>query len=187
MERNSDLFQRIIHSRRRHEKEPRLSSPIKQWLGRDIPQSLSIRIGNYIEDFFQELTCGYGILTDLELRNGQYQIDYQGSWHQIDLLLAKDEVIYHREIKCNLDLDRGKKRDVNRREQLIVDALVCKYEAPIDSAVFCPFLDSSREISGLGRVEGLQNFIDNFDVNLTVEEFKAIGRDEQIHRALLEE
>ena len=41
---------------------------------------------------------------------------YKEEFHQVDLLLAKDEVIYHREIKCNLDLDRGKKRDVLYRE-----------------------------------------------------------------------
>ena len=72
-------------------------------------------------------------LTDLELRNGQYVIAYKG-WHQVDLLLAKDEVIYHREIKCNLDLDRGKKRDVLSSAGYILEALVCKYEAPIDGA-----------------------------------------------------
>ena len=182
-----NLLEHIICERRKHESKPRLSSPIKQWLGRDIPQSLSIRIGNYIEDFFIELTCGYGILNELVLKNGQRLINWDNSWHQVDLLLAKDEVIYHREIKCNLDLDRGKKRDVRNRETIIVDELVAKYEAPIDSCVFCPFLDTSREVSGLGRVEGLDEFINNFDVDLTVEEFKELGRNEQIHRALLDE
>ena len=182
-----NLLEHIIRERRKNESKPRLSSPIKQWLGTDIPQSLSIRIGNYIEDFFTELTSSYGILDELVLKNGQRLISWNNSWHQVDLLLAKDEVIYHREIKCNLDLDRGKKRDVLHREQCINMALVAKYEAPIDSCVFCPFLDTSREISGLGRVEGLAEFIDNFDVDLTVEEFKELGRNEQIHRALLDE
>ena len=182
-----NLLEHIIRERRKNENKPRLSSPIKQWLGRDIPQSLSIRIGNYIEDFFIELTCGYGILTDLQQRNGQYVIAYKEEFHQVDLLLAKDEVIYHREIKCNLDLDRGKKRDVLYREDRILLALIAKYEAPIDSCVFCPFLDTSRDVSGLGKVEGLSEFIDNFDVDLTVEEFKQLGRNEQIHSALLDE
>ena len=181
------LLEQIIRNRRKTEKPPRLSSPIKQWLGRDIPQSLSIRIGNYIEDFFVQLTGWYGILHELQKQGGQYVIAFNEEFHQVDLLLAKDEVIYHREIKCNLDLDRGKKRDVLYREDCIVEALIAKYEAPIDSAVFCPFLDTSREVSGLGKVEGLTEFIDNFDVNLTVEEFKELGRDEQIHRALLDE
>ena len=180
-----NLLAHIIYQRRKTESKPRLSSPIKQWLGRDIPQSLSIRIGNYIEDFFIELTCGYGILNELVLKNGQRLINWDNSWHQVDLLLAKDEVIYHREIKCNLDLDRGKKRDVLHREDCITKALVEKYEAPIDSCVFCPFIDTSREVSGLGRVEGLAEFIDNFDVDLTVEEFKELGRNELIHEALL--
>ena len=133
------------------------------------------------------LRTGYGILNELQLHNGQYVIAHKEELHQVDLLLAKDEVIYHREIKCNLDLDRGKKRDVLYREDCIVEALIAKYEAPIDSAVFCPFLDTSREVSGLGKVEGLTEFIDNFDVDLTVEEFKELGKDEQIHRALLDE
>ena len=65
----------------------------------------------------------------------------------------------------------------------ILEALKTKYDdVLIDSCVFSPFEDTSRDVSGLGRVEGLIEFIDNFDVDLTVEEFKQLG-DEQIHRA----
>lgn len=163
-----------------------MSSPIKQWLGRDIPQSLSVRLGNYIEDFFVELTSTDGLLSSLDRVSGKYGVSYNNQFHQIDLLVDGESVVYHREIKCNLDLDRGKKRDTLQRELDICEGLHQMFEVPIDSAIFCPFLDTSREISGLGTVEGLTEFIDTFGVNLTVEEFKELGRDEQIHRALFE-
>jgi hypothetical protein len=176
------LLTSVIEECRKSEGKPKLSSRIKQWLGRDIPQSLSIRIGNYIEAFFAELTKTYSILDELEVRNGQRGIVYDNQFHQVDLLLRINNVIYHREIKCNLDLDRGKKRDVIYRETCIVSALEQKYQLPVDSCVFSPFIDTSQDVS-----EGLTEFIDNFNVAMTLDEFKQLGRNEQIHRALLNE
>ena len=181
------LLTSVIEECRKSEGKPRLSSRIKQWLGRDIPQSLSIRIGNYIEAFFTELTETYSILDELNVRNGQRGIVYENQFHQVDLLLRIDNVIYHREIKCNLDLDRGKKRDVIYREACIVSALQAIYQLPVDSCVFSPFITTSQDISGLGKVEGLTEFINNFNVDMTVVEFNELGRNEQIHRALLNE
>ena len=90
-----------------------------------------------------------------------------------------------RELKCNLDLDRGKKRDVRTREHIILTGLRKKFDEPIDACVFCPFLQTSREVSGLGIVEGLHRFITRFNLDITIEEFKSLGRDEQILRELL--
>ena len=182
------LLTQVIEECRKSEGKPRLSSRIKQWLGRDIPQSLSIRIGNYLEYFFNELVSDYSILHELEVRQGQRVIQFNDEWHQVDLLIKHAGVIYHREIKCNLELDRGKKRDVIYRENCIVSSLQNKYPSrAIDSCVFCPFIDTSQEVSGLGKVEGLTEFIDNFNVAMTLDEFKQLGREEQIHRALLNE
>ena len=183
---NVALLTAVINHKRKSEKPAKKSSLIKQWLGIDISQSLSIRIGNYLEEFFVQLVDDISILSDLQLRDSQRVIERDGEYHQVDLLLRIDDTIYHREIKCNLDLDRGKKRDVIYREECIVAALQWKYPGyTIDSAVFCPFLDTSREVSGLGKVEGLAEFIDTFNVDLTVDEFKELGRNEQIHRTLL--
>ena len=185
---NVSLLTAVINHKRKSEKPAKKSSLIKQWLGIDISQSLSIRIGNYLEEFFVQLVDDISILPDLQLRDGQRVIERDGEYHQVDLLVRIDDTIYHREIKCNLDLDRGKKRDVIYREECIVAALQEKYldsDIDIDSGVFCPFLDTSREVSGLGKVEGLAEFIDTFNVDLTVDEFKELGRNEQIHRTLL--
>ena len=183
---NVSLLTAVINHKRKSEKPAKKSSLIKQWLGIDISQSLSIRIGNYLEEFFVQLVDDISILSDLELRDGQRVIQRDGEYHQVDLLVRINDTIYHREIKCNLDLDRGKKRDVIYREECIVAALQSKYSGcDIDSAVFCPFLNTPREVSGLGKVEGLAEFIDTFNVDLTVDEFKELGRNEQIHRTLL--
>ena len=72
----------------------------KQWLGIDISQSLSIRIGNYLEEFFVQLVDDISILPDLQLRDGQRVIERDGEYHQVDLLVRIDDTIYHREIQA---------------------------------------------------------------------------------------
>lgn len=109
-----------------------------------------------------------------------------GEFHQIDHFIRTDAGLHMRELKCNLDLDRGKKRDVRTREEVIVNALRKKFPNEcIDACVFCPFLITSREVSGLGKVEGLVEFINSFGLSLTTDEFISLGRDEQILRELL--
>ena len=182
------LLTQVIKECRKSKKKPRKSSQIKEWLGIDVNQSLCVRMGNYLELFFNKLVSDYSILDELEVRRGQRSIQFNNEWHQVDLLVKKAGVIYHREIKCSLDLDCGKKRDVVYRENCIVSSLQNKYPSrAIDSCVFCPFIDTSQEVSGLGKVEGLTEFIDNFNVAMTLDEFKQLGREEQIHRALLNE
>lgn len=183
---NAELLVNIIDARKRKTK-PRQSSLIKPWLGLDtVPQSLSIRIGYIIEDFFNQLIGDKNLVNDLPLvRKKRMLIDGKGNAHQIDLLGSYKGVVYHRELKCNPDLDNGKRRDTSGRDQIIIDTLQQKYLQPVDSCIFCPFFDTSRVLPGLGKVEGLAEFINNFDLDLTVEEFKKLGRNEQIHRALL--
>ena len=167
--------------------KPKQSSLIKEWLGTaDVPQYLSIRIGNYLEELFNTVLGNLSILSELSLKGKQRIITFNGEDHQVDILACIDNVIYHRELKANTDLDRGKKRDVLRREQSIFAALTQKYpDCIIDSCVFCPFYDTSRQISGLGKVEGLADFINTFNLDISVEQFKAVGKSEQIHKLLL--
>ena len=153
-------------------------------MGQDIPQSLCIRIGNYLESFFNELIPN-NALELLDKHNGMYGIWVDDEFHQIDHFIRTDGGLHMRELKCNLDLDRGKKRDVRTREHTIVTALRIKFDEPVDACVFCPFLKISREVSGLGIVEGLHRFITRFNLDLSVEEFMALGRNEQILRELL--
>ena len=165
----------------------RTSSLIKPWLGVDnITQSLCVRMGYIIEDFFNSLVSDYCILHDLDLyRKQRTIIDSQGERHQIDLLTRKNEIIQVRELKSNTDLDNGKKRDTFNREDHIVRALQQRYLQPIESINFCPFFETSRVMSGLGKVEGLTEFTQTFGIDFSFEEFQALGRNEQIHRLLL--
>lgn len=178
-------FAQIIESK--PYKKAKSSSLIQPWLGvTELSQSLSIKIGNYLEELFNCLLGDLNIISQLPQKGKQYICTYEGEDHQVDLLARVNNVIYHRELKCNTDLDRGKKRDVRRREESIFNALHELYPKwTISSCVFCPFLDTSQEISGLGRVEGLADFIDTFSLNFTVEDFKALGKSEQIHKLLL--
>lgn len=183
---NVELFISIVDARKRQYK-PRQSSLIKPWLGiENVTQSLSVRIGYIIEDFFNKLIGDKNLRDELPLiRKKRMLVDTEGNAHQIDLLGLNKGVVYHRELKCNPDLDNGKRRDTSGRDQIIITTLQQKYLQPINSCIFCPFFDTSQELPGLGKVEGLTEFIDNFDLDLTVEEFKQLGRNEQIHRALL--
>jgi hypothetical protein len=179
-----DLFIDVIHSRKTATK-PRQSSLIQQWLGTHIPQSASIRIGYYIEDLFVKLLGEKSILNELTKKGKTYNIIVDGTTHQVDLLARVNGEIFHREIKCNIDLDNGKSRDVLFREECIVNGLFAKYRSVINSAVFCPFLESSQYISRLGNVEGLNDFIKTFQLDISLEDFISLGRSEQIHTALL--
>ena len=156
------------------------SSLIKEWLGKDVSQSLSIRMGLYLEKFFNELIGDNNLLPLFP----QGMMEYNGELHQIDILCRVNDTIYTREIKCNLDLDRGKKRDVVRREELISQGLMSLFEEDVDSCLFNPFIDDTIEVSGLGKVEGLRDFISNLQLPLTVEEFKQIGLSDELHSVL---
>ena len=165
----------------------RQSSHIQQWLGTTaVPQSLSIKIGTYLERLFNQLLGDYSILNELPLVRQNHVIYYDDEEHQVDILARIGDTIYHREMKANTDLDRGKKRDTLRREQAIVNALKDRYPGTvINSCVFCPFFTTSREVSGLGTVEGLAEFIYTFNLDITVQDFKDVGKSEQIHKLLL--
>ena len=167
--------------------KPKQSSHIQEWLGTpDVPHYLSIRIGNYLEALFNTLLAELSILSELPLKGKQRIITYNNEDHQVDIVARIGSAIYHRELKANTNLDRGKKRDVLRREQSIAKALADRYPGcVIDSCVFCPFFDTSREVSGLGKVEGLADFIDTFGLNISIEEFISLGKSEQIHKLLL--
>ncbi len=180
---SQQLFLKILNEGLEDSAEPRLTSPIKQWLGRDCSQSICVRMGNFIEEYFNQLLPG-NIREDLTLHNAQWCIYWDNDWHQVDLLCRKDTCIYHREIKCNLTLGHGPKRDIRRREQSIVAALEDKYKLRVDSAVFCPFITRSRFVSNLGMIEGLQEFIDKFDIKLTVDEFQQLGSDRHVQNVL---
>ena len=180
---SQQLFLKILKEGLEDSSEPRLTSPIKQWLGRECSQSISVRMGNFIEEYFNQLMPN-NIREDLTLHNSQWCIQWDDEWHQVDLLSRRGNRIYHRELKCNLTLGHGPKRDVRRREKAIVSALEHKYKLQVDSSVFCPFIPRSRFVSNLGMIEGLQDFIEQFDIKLTVDEFQQLGSDSNVHGVL---
>lgn len=182
---NLDTFVNIINDCRKNETRPKVSSKIKQWLGIDISQSLCIRVGNYLEYYFRQITDTNSDLLQLHKHEGDYGIWHEDEFHQIDFIKITPNCIYHREVKTNTDLDRGKKRDTLLRETAIVKALANKFNRTINSSIFCPFLINSQVISGLGTVEGLTEFISTFSVKLTVDEFMQLGQSKQVHTALL--
>ena len=109
-------------------KEARQSSLIAPWLGiKRTPAGFSQRVGNYLEDLLA-LDLGEKnklILTDYK-RGRNSMITHNGSNHQIDLLaipsnwdVYKINLIIHREIKSNIEVDAGKKRDILFRDEQI--------------------------------------------------------------------
>ena len=152
-------------------------------MNKDLTQSQCVRMGIYIEEFFNQILPN-NIREQLELHNSQWCIHWDDDWHQVDLLSRIDDVIYFRELKCNVTLGHGPKRDIRNRERSIIEALKDKYHLPVNSAVFCPFLPRSRFVAQLGMIEGLQEFIDTFDIKLTVDEFQQLGSDSDVQDAL---
>jgi hypothetical protein len=163
-----------------NQSKPKKSSHLKEWLGIEISQSQSIRFGKYLETFFNTLIGEYSLIQP----GTEFRVTYNNEEHQLDILAKIDDTIFTRELKANLDLDRGKKRDVLRREEAITSALEEMYNLPVDSRVFCPFI-TTQKVSGLGLVEGLEDFISTFKLNITPKEFNDLGKSEQLHRLLL--
>jgi hypothetical protein len=172
-------------------KEARQSSLIAPWLGIDrTPPGFSQRVGNYLEDLFA-LDMGEQNKLDLtDFKKGRnFMITHDGSNHQIDMLAMPSDWVQwkrylHREMKTNTDLDRGKKRDTLAREEAIKKWLQSKgWE--YDSGIFCPFFyDKGKNVSGLGWVDGLEWYIETFKPSWTVQDFKDLGCDPDVHRAL---
>lgn len=174
-------------------KAARQSSLIAPWLGiKRTPAGFSQRVGNYLEDLLA-LDLGEKnklILTDYKIgRNSM--ITHNGSNHQIDLLaipsnweVYKINLIIHREIKTNIEVDAGKKRDILFREEQIKQWLESNgFE--YNSGIFCPFFyDKGKKVSGLGWVDGMEWYVETFNPGWTVQDFKDLGRDPEVHRAL---
>ena len=168
-------------------KDPKKSSLIKEWLGKNsVPQSISIRIGNWMETFLVKCLGDKNKLDLLKKKGRNMIITVDGEDHQIDLLgQMEDGVLITREVKCNLDLDRGKTRDTLRREEQIERGLEEQFDVSVDGGIFCPFYYGTVKADGkFGMVFGMQWFIDTFQLDFTVEDFQKIGKSEELHKLL---
>ena len=167
-------------------KPPKKTSLIREWLGTDeVPQSVSIRMGNYLEIFFTTIMGVYNSLGMLNLNGRQYTITVDNEVHQVDLLSLVNGVLVTRELKCNLDLDRGKTRDTLRREEEIERGLKEQFKLKVDGGIFCPFFYGKVKKDGkFGSVYGLQWFIETFECDFTVEDFIQMGRSKEVHSTL---
>lgn len=172
-------------------KEAKKSSLIAPWLGIErTPPGLSQRVGNYLEDLFALDQGDQNKLSMTDYKTGRnFMITHKGQNHQIDMLAIPSDwevskKFLHREMKTNSDLDRGKKRDTLLREEAICEWMKEKGWT-YDSGIFCPFFyGKGKNVSGLGWVDGLEWYIEIFKPDWTVQDFKDLGRDSEVHRAL---
>jgi len=182
----TDTFTQILLEESNN-KVAKKSSLIQEWLGTThVPQSVSIRVGNYLETFFCKVMGDYNKLDMLPLKGRNNIITVDGEDHQVDLLgQVEEDVLITREMKCNLDLDRGKTRDTIRREEQIERGLEDQFNVSVDGGIFCPFYYGTFKRDGkFGMIFGLQWFIDTFNCNFTVEEFQQMGKDPLVHKML---
>lgn len=182
----TETFTQIILEKNTY-KTSKKSSLIQDWLGTaNVPQSVSIRVGNYLETFFCRMILDKNKLDILTLKGHNNFINVDGEDHQVDLLAQiEDKVLITREIKCNLDLDRGKTRDTLRREEQIERGLEEQFDVSVDGGIFCPFYYGIvKKDSRFNMVFGLQWFIDTFECDFTVEDFQQMGRDPLVHKIL---
>ena len=182
----TDTFTQILQEEM-NGKTAKKSSLIQEWLGTThVPQSVSIRVGNYLETFFCKVMGDYNKLDMLTQKGRNSIITVDGEDHQVDLLGQVDRnVLITREIKCNLDLDRGKTRDTLRREVQIERGLEEQFDVSVDGGIFCPFYYGEVKKDGrFGMIFGLQWFINTFKCDFTIEEFEQMGKDPLVHKML---
>ena len=172
-------------------KEVRKSSLIAPWLGIErTPSGLSQRVGNYLEDLFAVDQGDQNKLAMTDHKMGRnFMITHKGKNHQIDMLAIPSDweefkKVLHREMKTNTDLDNGKKRDTLAREEAICEWMEERGWV-YDSGIFCPFFyDKGRNVSGLGWVDGLEWYTELFKTDWSVQDFKDLGCDPDVHSAL---
>ena len=150
-------------------------------------QSLSIKTGNVIEKFFnqviEESTVVTQLLKELDFKKNNYYIGE----HQIDLLFMLDNIIYHREIKTNLELDNGKKRDIINREKEIITLLSNKYPSyTVNSGILNPLLASDHKEAKLGTINSVSWICNIIQAPFTPEEFLLLGKHIKIQTLLKE-
>ena len=166
---------------------PKKASPLAQWLGIErTPPGMSQKLGNHLEEFFSRLMGDENALDTLEIIPGTQMpgICHDGEWHQVDLLARRGDKFITREMKVNLQLDRGKKRDTVNRDECIAEALGNRLPG-VDNGIFCPFLEKSKNVGGLGWVSGIDWFCEAFPQSgLTPEAFLAMGKSKAVHKAL---
>jgi len=176
-------------------KTVRKSSKIKEWLGREVSQSTVIKLGTLLEDLFNSylIYSGKSMLHTLNDCKGKRCVqDEDGNNHQVDIYAQIDDKTYATfEMKCNLDLDRGKKRDVIRREETIFNALSKQLDDDVDiiSGIFNPFHyeEEPKELFWEGTsiyLYGLPWIIDNLDLPFSMEDFIELGKSEQLKECL---
>ena len=167
---------------------PKRTSPIAQWLGVSrTPPGMSQKLGNHLEEFFSRLMCKENAIDILDIIPGTQMrgIYHKGEWHQVDILAQRGNNFITREVKTNLQLDRGKKRDTLARDKHITEALKQLQIGEVDNGIFCPFLANSKEVGGLGYVNGIEWFCEMFpQSHLTPELFSSIGKSPVIHNLL---
>ena len=132
----TDIFTQILLEDT-NKKVAKKSSLIQDWLGTtQVSQSVSIRVGNYLETFFCKVMGDKNKLDFLPLKGRNNIITVDGEDHQVDLLgQVEDGVLITREMKCNLDLDRGKTRDTIRREEQIERGLEEQFDVSVDGGI----------------------------------------------------
>jgi hypothetical protein len=169
-------------------KKARKSSLIAPWLGIErTPPGLSQRVGNYIENLLALDMGEQNKLHMTDFKKGRdFMITHNGSNHQIDMLAMPSDWVkwkryLHREIKTNTDLDRGKKQNTLDREEVIKQWMESKgWE--YDSGIFCPFFyGKGKKVGKLNWVDGLEWYIETFKPSWTVQDFKDLGRDPDVH------
>ena len=182
----TETFAEILHEEMNN-KTAKKSSLIQEWLGTSsVSQSVSIRVGNYLETFFCKVMGDKNKLNMLPLKGRNNIITVDGEEHQVDILgQVEDGVLITREMKCNLDLDHGKTRDTLRREEQIERGLEEQFNVSVDGGIFCPFYYGTVKKDGrFGMVFGLQWFIDTFECDFTIEDFQRMGKDALVHKML---
>lgn len=101
------------------------------------PQSISIKFGILIEKTFNEV-FGSNRCNSLRLEFCEWARKNNEESKELDYLEEIDGVIYHFEVKCNIDVDSDKKKMVEKRVRAVKRFFAERHpEFKVVSALFC--------------------------------------------------
>lgn len=181
MDKHINLLASVIKEAQENSGPGKNTSSIKPWFGiPQISQSVCVRAGNWIEDFFNKEIelLEQSNLAELQIiKGGKRGVFAEGKERQIDIFgRSITQLLTTLEMKTNTSLDREKIDAIREHGPVKKTALEQLFNETVQSFVFDPFSFEDCDHPKVGRIVGYQTFFHWFPIGLTYDEFWSLGK-----------
>tara|TARA_R100000008_G_scaffold86640_2_gene80615 strand:- start:944 stop:1540 length:597 start_codon:yes stop_codon:yes gene_type:complete len=170
------------------------TSPIKRWLGvTTLGQSESIRFGTHYEEGLNDYVALSPLYTNITTSQRKTYITPAGELtnlstnnKDVDILFARDKIIFYRECKCNLLLDSEKSKTTADKVMEVKRRLEQAFPGhAIDAAILCmDWSGTKQEYCGV-PLEYVGDFINRLEVEETITETEYLTIGQQLGKEIV--